>query len=369
MISKFQIEPDNKMVADVRHRLAHTRWTDAVTDDWSQGTQSELLNEIVAYWRDAYDWDVQRAVLNALPQYHVKIDGFGLHFLHARSGRDDAIPLLLMNGWPSSFIEFQRLLPLLVAGDPAFDVVIPTHPGFGFTQKPVRPYEVDPVELYPKLMQQLGYDRFAIAGTDIGAGIATRIALRWPERVMALHLSAVAPRQTGANEPPPSAAEFDHEQRVAQWMRDEGAYQAIQRTKPQTLAFGLADSPVGMASWILEKFHGWTDHDGDLLSAWPIETLIDNLMIYWCSNTIGSSIRYYYEGNRLRAPLAADAFIRVPTGIAVWPADIARPPRELAERLHDVRRFTVMPRGGHFPAWEVPDLYAEELRGLVASVL
>ena len=368
MISRFQIQTDDGMVADLRQRLARVRWSDSVTDDWSQGTQFALLHKVVAFWRDGYDWEARRAALNALSHQWVTTDGFGLHFLHVVSGRSNAIPLLLMNGWPSSFVEFQRLLPLLGAGDPAFDVVVPTHPGFGFSQKLVRPYEVDPVELYPKLMRQLGYDRFAIAGTDIGAGIATRIALKCPQRVMALHISAIAPRQTRAGEPPKSEAERDHERRVAEWMRDEGAYQSLQRTKPQTLAYALADSPVGMASWILEKFHGWTDHGGDLLSVWPIETLVDNLMIYWVSNTIGSSVRYYYEGNRLRAPLAADAFIHVPTGIAVWPADIARPPHELGERLYDVRRYSVMPSGGHFPAWERPGLYADDLRGLIACV-
>jgi pimeloyl-ACP methyl ester carboxylesterase len=209
MISRFQIQPDDGMVADLRQRLGRVRWSDAVTEDWSQGTQFALLHQVVAFWRDAYDWEARRTALNALSHQWATTDGFRLHFLHVVSGRSNAVPLLLMNGWPSSFVEFQRLFPLLGAGDPAFDVVVPTHPGFGFSQKLVRPYEVDPVELYPKLMRQLGYDRFAIAGTDIGAGIATRIALKCPQRVMALHISAIASRQTRAGEPPQSEAERD----------------------------------------------------------------------------------------------------------------------------------------------------------------
>ncbi|WP_076068564.1 epoxide hydrolase family protein [Sphingomonas montana] len=367
MIVPFEIPFDQHMMDDLNRRLAAVRWNDAVTADWSQGTQSSFLETLIAHWRDHYDWRERLAVLNQLPHRRVTIDEYGVHFLHFRGYGHRPVPLLLMNGWPSSFVEYQRLVPLLLSGDPSFDVVIPTHPGFGYSDRPSRPYQIEPADLYPKLMTALGYERFVVAGTDIGSGVATRIALHHPERVIALHVSAVATRPDRPGDQPSTEGEATYARRAAAWSRDEGGYQAIQSSKPQTLAFGLADSPVGLASWIAEKFHGWTDCGGDLLSVWPMETLIDNLMIYWATNTIGSSVRYYHEGTRLRPPLAAGDYVRVPTAVAVWPHDLALPPRELAERLYDVRRYSVMPRGGHFPAWEEPELYAEDLRRYTAA--
>ncbi len=362
MIVPFEIPFDQDMTDDLRRRLAAVRWNDAVMSDWSQGTQSSFLAALIAHWRDHYDWQERSAVLNQLPHRRATIDGYGVHILHFRGQGHRPIPLLLMNGWPSSFVEYQRLVPLLIAGNPSFDVVIPTHPGFGYSDKPSRPYQIEPADLYPKLMTALGYDRFFVAGTDIGSGVATRIALRHPDHVLALHVSAVAPKPDRVGDRPVTDAEATYARRAATWSKDEGGYQAIQSSKPQTLAFGLADSPVGLASWIVEKFHGWTDCCGDLLSVWPMETLIDNLMIYWATNTIGSSVRYYHEGTRLRPPLAADDYVRAPTAVAMWPHDLALAPRELAERLYNVRRYTVMPEAGHFPAWEAPDLYADDLR-------
>ncbi|QCB43294.1 epoxide hydrolase [Sphingomonas sp. PAMC26645] len=362
MIVPFEIPFDQDMTDDLRRRLASVRWNDAVTTDWSQGTQSSFLAALMGHWRDHYDWRDHSAVLNRLPHRRATIDGYGVHALHFRGQGARPIPLLLMNGWPSSFVEYQRLVPLLTAGDPSFDIVIPTHPGFGYSDKPSRPYQIEPAELYPKLMTALGYDRFFVAGTDVGSGVATRIALLHPDRVLALHVSAVAPKPDRAGDRPATEAQADYARRAAIWSKDEGGYQAIQSSKPQTLSYGLADSPVGLASWIVEKFHGWTDCGGDLLSVWPMETLIDNLMIYWATNTIGSSVRYYYDGTRLRPPLRADDFVRAPTAVAMWPQDLALAPRELAERLYNVRRYTIMPKGGHFPAWEAPDLYADDLR-------
>jgi microsomal epoxide hydrolase len=300
--------------------------------------------------------------LSRLPHFVATLDGYALHFLHYPARRPGAVPLLLMNGWPSSFVEFQRLAVLLSEGDPAFEVVIPTQPGFGFSDRPTRPYQIEPADLYPKLMTALGHDRFMVSGTDIGAGIATRIALHHPSRVIGAHIAAVATRPRTPDAPPPSPAELDYEARVSAWLRDEGGYQAIQSTKPQTLAVALADSPAGLASWIVEKFRAWSDCAGDVFSVFPPEFLIDTLMIYWTTNTIGASIRYYYEATHLRPKLRPTDFVHTPTAIAMWPQDIALAPRELAARLYNVQRYTVFPKGGHFPAWEQPPLYAEDLR-------
>lgn len=362
MITPFQIPFDATMLAELQRKLDDARWADAVTADWSMGTELSFLKAFAQFWRHDYDWRRRLETLNRLPHHRATIGDCGIHFLHYRSGRRDAVPLLLMNGWPSSFVEYQRLAPLLTSGAPAFDVVIPTMPGFGFSDRPSRPYQFEFAELFPDLMTSLGYERFMVAGTDIGAGTATRIALRFPERVIAAHVSAVAPKPIAAHAAPRSAAEEAYAERVATWQRDEGGYQAIQNSRPQTLAFALADSPVGLASWIIEKYRAWSDCDGDLSSVWPLEALADTLMIYWSTNTIGSSIRYYFETTRLRPALREDDYVRAPTGIAMWPKDLVLAPRELAERLYNVRRYTIFPRGGHFPAWEAPALYAEDLR-------
>jgi len=294
MIVPFQIPWDPEGLSDLGRRLQATRWTDAVVTDWSYGMEHGALQQLLGYWRDQYDWAERRAALNRLPHFRAAIDGYGLHFLHYRSRGADALPLLLMNGWPSSFVEYQRLADLLSQGEPSFDVVIPTQPGFGFSDRQTRPYQVEPSDLYPKLMTALGHDRFMVSGTDVGSGVATRIALHHPDRVIAAHVSAVAEKPPAQGALPPSAAELDYQARAAIWAREEGGYQAIQSSRPQTLAFALADSPVGLASWIVEKFRNWSDCGGDVFSVFPPEVLIDNLMIYWTTNTIGSSVRYYY---------------------------------------------------------------------------
>jgi microsomal epoxide hydrolase len=247
-------------------------------------------------------------------------------------------------------------------------VVVPTLPGFGFSDRQIRPNQVEPSDLYPKLMSAPGHDRFMVSGTDIGSGVATRIALHHPNRVIAAHVAAVADKPRAPNAAPPSTAELDYDARAAIWDRDEGGYQSIQSSKPQTLAFALADSPAGLASWIVEKFRNWSDCDGDVCSVFPPGVLIDNLMIYWISNTIGSSVRYYYEATHLRPKIQANDFVRAPTAVAMWPKDIAVAPRELAARLYNVQRYTVFAKGGHFPAWEQPVLYAEDLRQFVSTV-
>ncbi|MDB5427590.1 MAG: epoxide hydrolase [Phenylobacterium sp.] len=368
MIVPFQIPWDPEGLADLNRRLTATRWNDAVVSDWSYGMERGFLQKLVGYWRDQYVWAERRAALNRLPHFRATIDGYGLHYLHYRGRGPDAVPLLLMNGWPSSFVEYQRLAVLLSQGEPSFDVVVPTHPGFGFSDRPTRPYQVEPADLYPKLMTALGHDRFMVSGTDVGSGVATRIALHYPDRVIAAHVSAVAEKPWAAGASPPTASERDYEARAEIWDRDEGGYGSIQSSKPQSLAFALADSPAGLASWIVEKFRNWSDCDGDVLSVFPPEVLIDNLMIYWTTNTIGSSVRYYYEASHLRPKLLAADFVRPPTAVAMWPKDIALAPRELAARLYNVQRYTVFPKGGHFPAWEQPVLYAEDLRQFERTV-
>ncbi|QDE37740.1 epoxide hydrolase [Luteibacter pinisoli] len=366
MSTRFQIPIDPRGVATLMDRLADTRWADAVVDDWSQGTERRFLEDLVRFWRTDYDWSERVRSLNRLPHFKAQIGGCGIHYLHFRSGREGAVPLMLLNGWPSSFIEYGKIVPILMAGAIPFDIVIPTMPGFGFSDRPHQPYEFEYASLFPELMTSLGYGRFAVAGTDIGSGTATRIAIAHPDRVLALHVSTVAPKPRGGRAP--TQAESDYDARVAVWQRDEGGYQALQSSRPQTLAFALADSPVGLASWIVEKFRAWSDCDGDVLSVWPTETLLDTIMIYWTTNTIGSSIRYYFDAARLRPPLRVSDYVSAPTAVAMWPRDLVLAPRELAEELYNVKRYTLMARGGHFPAWEAADLYAEDLGAMAKLV-
>jgi microsomal epoxide hydrolase len=364
---RFEISFGAAAMADLLGRLRNTRWTDAVAPDWSYGTDLPFLQRLVRHWAEAYDWPARLAALNALPHRRMEIGGYGVHYLHFKPPGGGA-PLLLMNGWPSSFVEYTRLGPLLAEGPEPFEVVIPALPGFGFSDRPTRPYQVEPADLFPALMSALGHERFLAAGTDIGSGVATRIALHHPERVTGIHISAVAPKPAAPGAPPPSAAELAYAARSEAWSRDEGGYQAIQSSRPQTLAVGLADSPAGLAAWIVDKFRAWSDCDGDVERVFPLDTLVDNLMVYWITGTIGSSVRYYYEASRLRPPLRADDFVAAPTALAVWPHDLAQPPRGLAERLYNIRRYTVMPRGGHFPAWEAPELYAADLRAFAGDI-
>lgn len=365
----FQIAADPGPIEDLRRRLRATRFPDAVVSDWSMGTDLGFLRQLVAAWADTYPAADRIGLLNRMPHRRIVIGGYGVHLLHYRSGAPDAVPLLLMNGWPSSFVEYGKIVPILGAGPVPFDVVIPALPGFGFSDAPKQPYAVEPHDLYPRLMSALGYDRFFASGTDIGAGVATRIALRHPQRVMGIHVSAVAEKPRPAGAPPPTLDEQAYDAKDAAWEAEEGGYQAIQSSRPQTLAYGLTDSPAGMAAWIVEKFRAWSDCGGDVFSVFPLEMLLDNLSIYWISGTMASSLRYYFEAQHLRPPLQPDDFVAVPTAVAVWPHDLAQPPIELARRLYNVTRYTRFPRGGHFPAWEAPERYAADLKAFVADTL
>ena len=361
---------------DLRRRLEATRWSDAVTADWRYGMSRPFLQALVRSWGSDYDFDAAQQRFNALPQFRAVVRGFGIHYVHLRGRGSRRRPLLLMNGWPSSFVEYRKLAPMLAdpasfggSSDDAFDVVMPALPGFGFSDRPTRPHQVWPEDLFHALMtEHLGYRRYLASGTDIGAGVASRLALAHPDAVSGIHISAAADPPLDPSSPALTEAERAYRQDVARWEANEGAYEHVHYTRPQTLAFALADSPAGLASWIVEKFHSWSDHGPDLLGTFPAEMLIDNVMVYWTTGTIGSSMRAYYESAHFRKALVAGERVRVPTALCVWPKDIARPPREWAERFYDVRQYTSQPQGGHFPAWEAPEAYAHDVRRFATSL-
>jgi len=364
------------MRTDLLRRLEATRWSDAVTADWRYGMEAGFLQALVRHWRTAYDFDAAEARLNVLPQFRADIGGFGVHYVHLKGRGPRAKKLLLMNGWPSSFVEYRKLAPMLA--DPAafgapdeycFDVVMPALPGFGFSDRPTRPHQVWAEDLFHRLMtNHLGYETYMCSGTDIGAGLATRLALKHPKCVQGIHVSAVVDPPVTPQSPPLSEAERAYRASAETWEAEEGAYEHVHYTKPQTLALALADSPVGLASWIVEKYHGWSDHGPDLLATFPADMLLDTLMMYWATGTIGSSMRLYYDHAHFRPKLLASDHVRVPTAICVWPKDLVTPPRAWAERFYNVRQYTTQTHGGHFPAWEAPAAYATDLRRFAAHV-
>jgi microsomal epoxide hydrolase len=372
-IRPFKIEVPDAVLADLRERLARTRWPDQIPGSgWDYGTELAYLKSLCETWRTRYDWRAHEAALNRWPQFETTIDGQRLHFVHAKSKRADAFPLLLTHGWPGSIVEFQKILPLLVApegGQDAFHVVCPSLPGYGFSG-PTRERGWDPERIARaelELMRRLGYARYGAQGGDWGSIVTAWVGKLDPAHCAGIHLNMlIAP-------PPPDAAPLapDEQQRVARAasFQSEGTgYQAIQGTKPQTLAYGLTDSPAGLAGWIVEKFRAWSDCHGDVESVFTRDELLTNLTVYWVTGTIHSSTRLYYEMRKSARVPFADGRITVPTGVAVFPKELYNAPRAWAERVYDIRRWTVFESGGHFAAMERPAELAADVRAFFRTV-
>jgi pimeloyl-ACP methyl ester carboxylesterase len=378
-IEPFSIHVGEQVLSDLRARIHNTRWPDpAPGSAWEQGTDLDYLRAMLASWAE-FDWRAQERALNRFAHFRAELDGVRIHFVHeqARSGR--GIPLILTHGWPSAFVELLPLVPLLTdpeahgIGGPAFDVVIPSLPGYGFSERPARTgvnYRYV-AGLWHRLMRGLGYQRYGAQGGDFGAGVATLMALDDPEPMLGVHLSnlELAP-STGPGSRPLSAAERAYLERNQAWWRVEGGYKAIQATKPQTLGYGLNDSPVGLAAWILEKWRSWADTGGDLDGRLSREFLLTLLTIYWATQTITPSMRDYYDNRWFGVTLGPEDFVHVPTGIAVFRqfVDEGVPPREWAERLYNVCRWTPMPSGGHFAPAEEPERLARDIAAFFATL-
>jgi pimeloyl-ACP methyl ester carboxylesterase len=375
-ITPFSINVDAETLADLRSRIRNTRWPDAAPGaPWEQGTDLEYLRRLLAYWAGDFDWRAQERALNATSQFQAELDGIRLHFVHVRAKRGGGIPLILTHGWPSTFVELLPLVPFLTDPDacgiegPAFDVVIPSLPGYGFSERPARVgvnYR-HVAGLWHRLMRGLGYERYGAQGGDFGAGIATFMAMKDPTRMIGIHLSNLEIRPyTGSGTRPLSTAEQTYLERNEAFWQAEYGYKAIQSTKPQTLGYALNDSPAGLAAWILEKWRSWADSAGSLDERFSRDFLLTTVTIYWVTRTITSSMRDYFDNDnrRFRVPLGPQDFVSVPTGIAVFAntfVDEGTPPREWAERLYNVRRWTPMPRGGHFAPAEEPELLARDI--------
>ncbi|HEY3418509.1 MAG TPA: epoxide hydrolase [Armatimonadota bacterium] len=369
----FTIDIAQATLNDLDERLARTRWLDAVPQtDWDAGTNPEYLQSLVAYWQRQYDWRAQEALLNRFTQYRAEIDGLGIHFIYEQGLGPHPLPLIYTHGWPGSFYEMYKIIPLLSdpahhGGDPAdaFDVIIPSLPGFGFSDIPrERGMTLQrTADLWARLMTDvLGYRQFVAGGGDFGSGVTRYLAIAHPELLIGIHLTYLGYPIDPGDQSDLSAAEQQYRKAVQEWVMREGAYAMIQSTKPQTLAFGLNDSPVGLAAWLAEKYRAWSDCDGDIERSFTKDELLTNVMIYWATGTINSSIRTYYENGHLPSALQPGQHIEVPAGIALFPKDINLPTREWAERSLRVQRWTEMPRGGHFAALEEPELLVEDIR-------
>ncbi|MEV6965375.1 epoxide hydrolase [Hamadaea sp. NPDC051192] len=369
-IEPFEISVDPQVLDDLRDRITRTRWpADAPEPGWDAGTEPAYLRRLLAAWHD-FDWAAFERRLNQLPHYRTRIDDQWVHFIHVRSphATHEPLPIVLTHGWPGSVLEHLDLIPLLSdPADPAdaFDVVIPSLPGFGFSDRPTRPGVINAIvaDRWQRLMTEgLGYERFGAHGSDIGAGVTAHLGARHPGNLVGIHLSATAmPRPPE----PWTEAERAYFATVDDWQAAEGAYAHQHATKPQTLSYGLTDSPAGLAGWIAEKYRDWSDSHGDPDGRIGLDRLLATLTLYWATGTIGSSTRMYYEHRRHGVPLDASRPIRVPAGFALFPNEfqpVPNPPRELAERFYQVERWRELPSGGHFPAVEEPRLLAEEIR-------
>jgi pimeloyl-ACP methyl ester carboxylesterase len=369
----FTDRTTSEQLDDLRRRLRATRWPDAPQDvGWSIGTDVDYLRELAAYWADGFDWPAQEAALHQLPRFRTTIGGLRIHYVHAKAVNPagPVIPVVLTHGWPDAFWRYLKVIPLLTdpasyGGDPAdaFDVIVPDLPGFGYSEIPTgQPLNsIDGAGLLARLMDVLGYQRFTAAGGDLGSHVSRYLALDHPDRVVAVHrMDAGLPIYRG------DVADLSAEERtwfdqVAAWGAAEGAYAAIHRTKPQTAAVGLTDSPAGLAAWIVEKLQSWSDSRVDLDQSFSRDEILTLLSIYWFTGTIGSSMRMYHAN----AKIPIEQLVRrveVPSGFSIFAGDLVRPPRAWMDRTANTVYATEPAHGGHFAPFEQPELYTEELR-------
>ena len=370
----FTLHFADAALADLRDRLARTRFPDQAPDaPWAYGTDVGYLRELVDYWRDRFDWRAEEARLNAFPQFKVALHGIDVHFLKVEGRGPKPLPLLLSHGWPGSVFEFMEILPMLTdparfGGDPAdaFTVVAPSLPGYGLSFAPNQPrFSLERIaDCFADLMTDvLGYQKFAAQGGDWGAFVTSRLGFAHPKKLVGIHVNLLSVRRDPKLIENPNAEERVYLDQLNHFLKEETGYQWIQGTKPQTLAFGLTDSPAGLAAWIIEKFRTWSDCHGDLESVFTKDQLLADITLYWMTGAIGSSFWPYYARMHGPWPIPEGGTVDVPMGYCEFPTEILRPPRSVASLLYtDIRRWSVMPKGGHFAAMEQPAALAEEIR-------
>jgi pimeloyl-ACP methyl ester carboxylesterase len=377
-IAPFKIDIPQADLDDLRERLKRTRWPKEIGDNanWQAGANLGYMRELTDYWLNAYDWRAQEAAMNAFPQFRTIIDDVPIHFIHVRGKGPNPMPLVINHGWPWTFWDMRKIIgpltdPAAYGGDPAdaFDVVAPSLPGFAFSSPLEKPgvFFTPTADLWVKLMGNLGYDRFATQGGDIGSVVSTMLGHRYPEKIIGVHLHlllAISP-------PYPTPEDFTPEEvpwgkRTAQFLADGSGYMHIQRTRPMTISYAMHDSPVGLAAWLVEKRRAWADTGGDIESVFDKDDLITTAMLYWLTETYESSARHYYEGHsgQIAAGFVHDRVpvVEAPTGVMQFEGDVILQPRKWAERYYNLKSWNVEKRGGHFAPMEAPEPLVADIR-------
>ena len=367
MIEPFFANIPQSVLDDLKVRLRNTRWPDEIIDSgWEFGSNLSYMKELTKYWINEFDWQKIEAEINSYPNFTASIDGHSIHFLHIKGKGKKTIPLIITHGWPGSFLEMLKLIPSLTS-DPefSFDLVVPSIPGFGFSGKIVNTgcnsaYVAD---LWHKLMVALGYEKYGAQGGDIGSGISSWLSLKYPEHVCGLHLNYIAGSYKPFLEEGEEVSDevLEYQKFAASWSAREGAYAYMHSTKPLTAAYGLNDSPVGLCAWIIEKFNGWSDNNGDVENTFSKDELLANVTLYWVTQTIHSSIRMYNENSTKPLVFQKGDFVNVPVAFAKFPKELPTPPRSYVEKGFNIKRWTEMPVGGHFAAAEQPELLASDI--------
>ena len=367
MITEFKCHISQSAIDDLRSRLRQTRWTDEIKrSDWQYGASLSYTRELADYWLNKFDWRKVEDEINQYPNYIAEVDRTKIHFLHVKGKGKKSVPLIITHGWPGSFLEMNKLIiPLTTNPEFSFDLIIPSIPGFGFSQRINVPgcnlWFIG--DLWSKLIKELGYEKILAQGGDFGAGISTALALKHPGDVLGLHLNYIP----GSYFPFLSKTEKLTEEEILSqknaedWYTTEGAYSHQHRTKPLTLAYALNDSPVGLCAWIVEKFYGWSDCNGNIESVFTKDEMLSNVSLYWYTETIHSSIRLYNENIQVPLHFSKNDFVNTPTGIARFHKEEPFPPRKFIERGYNIQHWTDIPKGGHFAAMEQPALLANDI--------
>jgi pimeloyl-ACP methyl ester carboxylesterase len=382
----YLISIDEQVINDIKSRLKATRWIDEIDNDrWEAGTNKEYLQSLCDYWLREFDWKKQEQYLNTFQHFKTIVGKTGIHFILEKGKTENTVPILLIHGYPDSFVRFLKVIPMLTQGDEngfSFDVVVPSIPGYGFSDIPkeqgLNTKKI--AGIFADLMESLGYEKFIVHGGDWGGSIAEQLGLYYEDRVIGLHLTDIPFHHAMMPIKDPTHAEKKFLEKKEMWQMTEGAYAMIQSTKPQTLAYGLNDSPAGLAAWLLEKFKSWSDNSGSVEDAISRDELLINMTIYWATQTINSSFRIYYETMKMLMNVLYNPLQKInpldktgkkstpPAAFSLSPKDISSPPRDLAERFFNVHSWTEMPRGGHFAAMEEPELFVGQVRKFAKEI-